>query len=328
MILIITNKEDVHPSPVIDILNRRRVPFFRFNTESLLTEYEFCWWANEHESDFILKNLINGQSIKGSEITAVWDRRPERPKELFISNTEEINKHNLQEALGFLYFLRYYIKDIPSIGSIAWDRIASSKMLQYRMAQSVGLSVPKTIFTNRKHFVNSFFHGCPRLAVKPIDSSDVLDAKTEMDYIFYTQTLNGDQLQSVPEEAFSQTVSFIQSYIEKQFELRVTVVGQDVFAAKIDSQKYAKGQGAEDWRQAEDPDMFLSAFELKEEDQKKCIEVVTQLGLNFGCLDFVVRPDGELVFLECNPNGQWLWIELATKTPISESIANFLANHN
>ena len=155
-----------------------------------------------------------------------------------------------------------------------------------------------------------------------------LDAKTEMDYIFYTQTLNGEQLQRVPEEAFSQTVSFLQSYIEKQFELRVTVVGQDVFAAKIDSQKYAKGQGAEDWRQAEDPDKFLSSYEMKEEDQKKCLEVVTRLGLNFGCLDFVVQPDGELVFLECNPNGQWLWIELATKAPISESIAIFLANHN
>lgn len=328
MILIITNKEDVHPSPVIDILNRRRVPFFRFNTEALLTEYEFCWWANEHETDFILKNLINGQSIKGSEITVVWDRRPERPKDLFLSNTDEINKHNLQEALGFLYFLRYYIKDIPSIGSIASDRIASSKMLQYKVAQSVGFSVPKTLFTNRKYYVESFFQGYPKLAVKPIDSSDVLDAKTEMDYIFYTQTLNGEQLQRVPDEAFSQTVSFLQSYIEKQFELRATVVGQDVFAAKIDSQKYAKGQGAEDWRQAEDPDKFLSSYELNDEDQKKCIEVVTRLGLNFGCLDFVVQPDGDLVFLECNPNGQWLWIELATKASISESIANYLVNHN
>ena len=30
MILIITNKEDVHPTPVIDILNKRNIPVFRF----------------------------------------------------------------------------------------------------------------------------------------------------------------------------------------------------------------------------------------------------------------------------------------------------------
>ena len=44
MILVITNKEDVHPTPVIEILNKRSIPVFRLNTESLLTDYEFCWW--------------------------------------------------------------------------------------------------------------------------------------------------------------------------------------------------------------------------------------------------------------------------------------------
>jgi D-alanine-D-alanine ligase-like ATP-grasp enzyme len=54
--------------------------------------------------------------------------------------------------------------------------------------------------------------------------------------------------------------------------------------------------------------------------------MVQALGLNFGCIDFIVRPDGRMVFLECNPNGQWLWIEMATKMPISESNACQLAS--
>ena len=45
MILIISNKEDVHPTPVIDVLARRGVPVFRLNTEALLTDYEFAWWS-------------------------------------------------------------------------------------------------------------------------------------------------------------------------------------------------------------------------------------------------------------------------------------------
>jgi glutathione synthase/RimK-type ligase-like ATP-grasp enzyme len=50
------------------------------------------------------------------------------------------------------------------------------------------------------------------------------------------------------------------------------------------------------------------------------------MGLNFGCIDLIVRPTGDYVFLECNPNGQWLWIELATGQKISASIAEWLIN--
>ncbi len=51
MVLIFTNKEDAHPNLVIDYLYEWGVPFFRLNTEELLTEYSFCWSAdyNDHK---------------------------------------------------------------------------------------------------------------------------------------------------------------------------------------------------------------------------------------------------------------------------------------
>jgi glutathione synthase/RimK-type ligase-like ATP-grasp enzyme len=59
----------------------------------------------------------------------------------------------------------------------------------------------------------------------------------------------------------------------------------------------------------------------------KCsvIKFVRDLGLTFGCLDFIVTPDDRLVFLEINPNGQWLWIQRLTGMPIGESVARLLA---
>jgi len=54
--------------------------------------------------------------------------------------------------------------------------------------------------------------------------------------------------------------------------------------------------------------------------------LVEKLGLVFGCIDMIVTPRGEFIFLEINPNGQWLWIEELTGLPISEAIANTLAN--
>ena len=57
----------------------------------------------------------------------------------------------------------------------------------------------------------------------------------------------------------------------------------------------------------------------------KCTAFLRRMGLSFGCFDFIVTPSGEYVFLECNPNGQWLWVELETGLPISQAIAEFLS---
>ena len=112
----------------------------------------------------------------------------------------------------------------------------------------------------------------------------------------------------------------------KQYELRVTVVGEDVFAAKILSQDLPEDKGKIDWRQGYDHGLSFSACILPDNISNKCIMLVHALGLNFGCIDLIVKPNGEYVFLECNPNGQWLWLELATGMKISYSIANFLSN--
>jgi glutathione synthase/RimK-type ligase-like ATP-grasp enzyme len=55
----------------------------------------------------------------------------------------------------------------------------------------------------------------------------------------------------------------------------------------------------------------------------RCLSFMQRMGLNFGCFDFIVTPDNRYVFLECNPNGQWLWIEQETGMKISEAIARW-----
>lgn len=325
MILIFTNKEDAHPNPVIEILKDRGVAFFRLNTEDLLTDYDFNWWAGKDGCDFEIINRISGLKIRGSEITSVWDRRPEPPKSLRVHNTEKINQHNLREALEFLRFLRHYVEHIPSIGSIVEDRVASSKMLQYRTAQDCGFTVPDTVYANTKSAILSFSRHHKTLCLKSITGTDVWDDEHGLDYVFYTQVLDSADIEDIPEEAFTQTVSFVQEYIPKDYELRVTVIGEDVFATKILSQNLPENKGKIDWRQGYDSGLSLEPTQLPPRVQKKCNNLVKGLGLNFGCLDLIVTPEGDYVFLECNPNGQWLWIELATGQAISESIARFLS---
>lgn len=326
MVLLFTNKEDAHPNLVLDILAERGVPFFRLNTEALLTEYEFCWWADAGGCDFRITNVQTGLTLQGRDVTAVWDRRPEPPRFLPVENSEVINEHIRKEALGFLRFLRYYLEGIPSVGSIVGDRVASSKMLQYQVAIDCGFVIPRTVFSNRKTDFLAFFEKQKDLCMKGIEGSGVWDEQNGREYVFFTRKVASQDLESIPEEAFSQTVSFVQTYIEKAYELRVTVVGNQVFSTLIDSQRLPEYKGKEDWRQGYEEGLVFKAHELPEAIREKCLTLVHGLGLNFACIDLIVRPDGSYVFLECNPNGQWLWIELSTGQKISAAIADFLMN--
>lgn len=47
-----------------------------------------------------------------------------------------------------------------------------------------------------------------------------------------------------------------------------------------------------------------------------------------GALDFIVTDDADWVFLECNPNGQWAWIEEETGLPIAAALADALEGYN
>ena len=68
----------------------------------------------------------------------------------------------------------------------------------------------------------------------------------------------------------------------------------------------------------------ITPHNLHEDIAGKFRDFLRQMGLRFGAFDLIVTPDGGHVFLECNPNGQWLWVELATGMPISEAIADEL----
>ena len=327
MILIFSNKEDTHPTHVIQYLNTWRVPVFRINSECLLTDYHFSWWANQHDCDFYIRNIKNGLEVFGHQITAIWERRPVIPSELpFVSEIEEINKHNIEEAHGFLSFIRYYLKDVYSIGSIVEDRPSSSKMLQLSIAHQLGMRIPNTCFSNEKEPIAHLAEQHKCLSLKPISNSSVF-LNGEEEYVFYSQKAMSKDLLQQPEEAFTQTVSFVQNYVEKAYELRITVINQDVIACKIDSQIQDDDKGKIDWRQGYDYNLKHEIVELPENIRQFCLAFLQRMKLNFGCFDFIVTPEGEYVFLECNPNGQWLWIEMETGYDISKIMAKNLAKY-
>jgi glutathione synthase/RimK-type ligase-like ATP-grasp enzyme len=58
--------------------------------------------------------------------------------------------------------------------------------------------------------------------------------------------------------------------------------------------------------------------------QAKLLALMDRLGLVFGCVDIILTPAGEYVFLEVNPSGQWGWIEDKTGMPITSALVDLL----
>ena len=63
---------------------------------------------------------------------------------------------------------------------------------------------------------------------------------------------------------------------------------------------------------------------MPEDIEQRCLKLLEKLGLTYGCIDMIVTPDDEYMFLELNPNGQYGWIEGLTGLPITENIARML----
>jgi hypothetical protein len=107
-------------------------------------------------------------------------------------------------------------------------------------------------------------------------------------------------------DAVAAAPCFFQQYIPKSCELRVTVIDDQVFPARIHSQDDART--ATDWRDMS-AEILFERDELPDAVERRCLDLVHSYGLTFGAIDLIVTPSGDYVFLEVNPVGQFLFVQ-------------------
>jgi len=117
-----------------------------------------------------------------------------------------------------------------------------------------------------------------------------------------------------------------QENIPKALELRITIVGEQIFTAAINSQQL---DGAiYDWRkEGRALHQQWQPYDLPKTIEKQLLELMKYFGLNYGAIDMIVTPDERYIFLEINPVGEFFWLELYPPYfPISQAIAEVLVN--
>ena len=300
-ILIITHKEDYTSDFVINKLNQRNIKYKRFNCEDIIDK--------NYKIDNNFKLEFDGEANFGS----VWFRRTKLPN---------IENQNPSERAYLLSEYESLLKNLFSTIDAKWLSNpfsiyqAENKLYQLKVAKSLGFKTPNTLVTNSKENLKTFyFNNSKNVIIKPLSQSRINNS-IETEYIF-TNVLKEKHIEEL--DKFDLTPCIFQEKIEKSIELRVTVVGENVFTAGVNSQILEATKT--DWRKEK---LEFYTEEIPNEIKEKCISLVKILNLRFGAIDLIKDKEGNYIFLEINPNGQWAWIENETGLEISDSIINEL----
>jgi len=319
-VLIITNDHDEHASAVIDELNRRDVPVFRFHPEEFPHESSISIAIQDGHLDGEIRNAHHRVAFK--DICAAWYRRS---RNLFGQPTSMTSERLDQYVRGQSNATLAAVCDGLQtlwVSHPARLRRAEVKALQLVNASKAGLKTPNTLISNDPERAGGFVSalGDTECAIKPLIAMGVTD---EDGYrLPLTTTLPaGHALDSV-----ALAPNMFQPYVDKALELRVVVIGDRIFCASIDSQAHEvsrKDWRAGDWRGTE---LKQKVFWLPDDVQAAIRRLMHSFELNFASMDMILTPRDEFVFLELNPNGQWLWLELDLGLPLVASMADLLTS--
>jgi glutathione synthase/RimK-type ligase-like ATP-grasp enzyme len=322
IVLIVSNPTDKHTDRVVQSLQKLGVEFILFYPELLGGKNYFSGYVQSAISKVVTNIQIEANRFNTEEIKSVWYRRP-RAVALdtyqLSYEAKEFAQTEWQAVIEGIYILANHSLWISYPDNI---RRAERKILQLDLANQLGLITPETVITNNPDDARDFIEGMKgNVIVKAIGSGWVY-TKNKDDVIYVlTNRLTESDINDLQDIEISPVI--IQNEVSKLYEIRSTVVGQRVFSIKIDSQRSDRSQV--DWRRFDLKQTPYTRYKLPHHVEEKCMLLVKLLGLEYGAIDIIRRVDGEYVFLEINPNGQFLWAEELSGVSISSAIAELLA---
>ena len=214
---------------------------------------------------------------------------------------------HLQESI-------HRLSSVKSVNAPDARMRARLKPVQLAKAWSIGFSIPRTSVGNvipPKSLGESIFF-------KPLTSDIPAEGASA-----FPDRFDRSELEALNENT-KLCPSIYQEYCEKQYELRVCVFGDNVYSFALDSQNIEAAKV--DWRRVILPDGAISEVSLSDDEEEKCRSIVKALGLDYGILDLVRDLSGNLIFLEVNPDGQWLWLQSQTGVDLAGPFARFLTS--
>ena len=317
MILLITDSSSRHADQLEIGLTKIEAEFRRIDTDQLLssTFFEHVSINNRPKSSIYISNI----EVPLSDVGVIWWFNYQAPVTALSAEKPWIRNWIENESeIAFRSIL--YSLDVQIVNHPLTVLSANNKMVQYRLADRLGFYVPDTIISSSKKRIVRFLSNHKSCIFKTLSHPTREDADQES--VIYTSRVVPDHVEA--SDNLEVCPNLFQEEILKQYELRVTVVATEVFAVRIYSQ--LSPATSIDWRRYDIPNTPHEWVQLPEQVENACRELTSQLGLYYSTIDLIVDHENRYWFIELNPNGLWLWLEMLTGVPVSVSLARYLFN--
>ncbi|WP_026313804.1 ATP-grasp ribosomal peptide maturase [Actinomadura flavalba] len=309
-VLVLSELDDVTADGVTLELARRGVPVVRMDPGADFPA-DVSFTARIEQRGWAGALATTTRRLDLSAVRAVYRRRPTRhtPMPGLAPPTAEFAAREAREGLSGV------LANLPGclyVNHPDANRAAAVKVRQLALAAELGFCIPPSLVTNDPEAAQAFAEEHDQIIYKPL--AFVRQISPDGPRTIWTQPVEAHEIN----ESIAGTAHLFQRLVHKSADLRVTVVGDQVFCVRITADPPQL-----DWRRAYgrlthtwcEPTDGLAEFTVR---------YLRHFGLAFGCFDFGVTEDGAAVFFECNPNGQWAWLEEATGAPITAAFAGLL----
>ncbi len=310
VVLVVTEADDPHADLVIDELTRRgRVRVARLDPGDFPHTVTMAAELDRTTGHWRGSMATATREVELREVTAVYWRRPS-PYQFASLADGDAEFAAAQAHAGFAGVLTSLF-GATYVNHPHRNRRADDKPAQLTAAADLGFHVPPTLITSDPAAARDFTDNQAPVVFKPLHLTDT--RRDGRPVALWTQRVEPDDIDAT----VAGTAHLFQAeVVDKIADLRVTVVGDQVFCVRIES-------GLLDWRSDYDA-LTYQAIDPPPGMADRLHAYLSRFGLTFGCFDFAVAPDGVAWFLECNPNGQWAWLEEHTGAPMTAAFADVL----
>lgn len=299
-------------------LEARGAEVMRFDNDFFPTEAQLALSQDSHGQ--VLRFRYKDREVSLGPDDAIWYRRA-RIAEKLPQMEKQLRHGAMLESKALIYgalaSAPCFVLDAPHV-----VRSNEHKPRQLQIAGELGLEIPRSLMTNDPKEAREFIESCPGGVIAKMLSSFPVYDNNGVEQVVFT-TLITDQHKEKLDDLRYSPMAF-QERIRKKVELRITVIGNRIFAASIDSEKTA---GADiDWRERGVTLLqSWNEYKLPPEVEARIARYMERIGMQYSAIDIIVDPDGRHVFLEANPAGECFWLEYNSPNfPLSTALADVL----
>ena len=314
-ILILTELGDIHAYAVAEALRRKGAEAVLWHT----SDFPSCSGETILFEGGQRTVTVRGPAmeLEDDRFSTVWHRRPTHALDEGLLHPADRRFADIECSVFRRSLFNLIAPEAFWVNPPDAVTRAGRKPLQHQIASEIGFVTPATAYTNYPEQIRSFLARHRQIVYKTFHGAAWRDDETC--WAVYTSLLTEERL--VEDDILRSVPGIYQELVEKAHELRVTVMGDRIFPAKLDSQRTRSGRL--DWRRSY-RELQMEACDLPPVIAERCRAILNRLGLVFACIDLIVTPAGEYVFLELNEMGQFLFVERYTGLPLLDAFAEFL----